>query len=665
VTHPSETLLRLRRRILAAWIALTVVAAVVLLQGFRIDNSVGVWFPKDDPAVAEYERYLEQFGESEWTLLMVEHTPGIGDELTRLTTTLAALKHVGRVLPLPGAAHDPRRTVLLLETDNLIERQDPYRIELVDNIHAAVEECAAITGHSLAGTSVINAELNRAATRDMIIFFSLATILIAVSAAVLFRSLKDTAVLLAVAGSTIVITMGLIVACGYSLNIITIMLPTVLIALSVADTIHVIHCFHTHRARGASHGVDQVVRRLWLPCLGTSVTTIVGFLSLSTSSVLPIFQLAIFASVGIAVAYTLSLTVAPLLLFLCWRNATGSARGLRVMTWPWRVRPAAVVAGLMLAATALYGLPRLEADTDYVAFFRRGAKVPEAYDRIKRAGLPQNPLVVVLRGAGLTEESVRICAAGLQALPEVKQVLPDALANDRARLVLMTDFLSSSELNALTKRIRAHEPAGARLVVTGTTVLWASMDTRVIETQVQSALIVSAAILIVLLLMFGSLRLAVLGWLVSVFPIALILGAMGLLGVTLDMATVLIAGIALGIAVDDTIHLVFAFRDETRAGNDAHTAADRALACVGPRLVLTSIILVGGFGALAVSDFVPTAHFGIFSSLTIVAALVMDLTVLPLALRLGRSGQPRGRPLSADPKPARSGPDTSQSAPDS
>ena len=261
--------------------------------------------------------------------------------------------------------------------------------------------------------------------------------------------------------------------------------------------------------------------------------------------------------------------------------------------------------------------------------------MPEAYERIERAGLPQNPLVVVLRGAGLTEESVRNCAAALQALPEVKQVLPDALANHRARLVLMTDFLSSRELNALTERIRAHKPAGAQLVVTGTTVLWASMDTRVIETQVRSAWIVSAAILIVLLVMFGSLRLALVGWFVSVFPIALILGVMGLVGVTLNMATVLIAGIALGIAVDDTIHLVFAFRDETRAGRDPSLAADRALSRIGPRLVLTSIILVGGFGSLVVSEFVPTAHFGIFSCLTIVAALVMDLTVLPLALRLG------------------------------
>ena len=695
----NSVFFRSRYLVFAGLILLTAASGALALRGFTIDNSVGIWFAQDDTKLKEYEQYLEQFGHQEWTILMVETgslgSPRFIKDLVRLTDRLEGLEHVSRVVSLvkapglePGVRDgaqlmrgmrqhplfkdlllrpgDHRRTVLLLQTDNFIGRQDPYRIALVDDIHTEVERCQSVTDHSLAGTSVINAELNRSARRDMFVFFSLVTLLVFAFSLVMFRSLRDAAVLLSVAASTVVFTMGLIAAWGYSLNMVTIMLPTVLIALSVADVIHVIHTFHRVRHRsGPGPAVGQTVRRVWLPCLGTALTTMVGFLSLSGSGVLPIFQLAVFGCCGIAMALVVSLGVAPLMLYQLWRGAevrvAGSphdrSRFICALACWIRRWPRAIVLGFVLTGGALGGLWVLEADTNYAEFFRSSSRVPRDYDRIGDAGFPQNPLVLTLAApAGQSGISPLPWAAvarfeeRLRRLPEVKNVIApregidplELVSRDRRRcqVILMTGYLSSKQLNRLTREVRrlkrALVPGGVRLGITGTTVLWASMDSQIVRTQVTSVLVVSVAMLLVLAVIFRSLWLAALGWLVSAFPVAIILGLMGLLGVKMNMATVLIAGIALGIAVDDTIHLIFAFGQKIRQGHRPQAAVEQALSEIGPRLVLTTVILVGGFGSMITSQFLPTANFGLFSCLTIIVALLTDLILLPVLL--GRRG---------------------------
>lgn len=692
--------IKARYLVFAGALLITLAGSLFVLRDFRIDNSVGIWFAQDDPALVDYQQYLDDFGHTEWTLLMVETeslaAPAFLKDLRALTIRLARLDHVERVVSLvnaPGSLTSPpsdllrrddlqrlaqspfarkvlmrpgdqRRTLLLLQTANDLSKQDPYRLALVDSIHAAVAAYPSISRHSLAGTPVINAELNRSAKTDMFVFFALVTLLVFVVSLIMFRSVKDASVVLTVSAGSVTFSMGLIVAVGYSLNMVTIMLPTVLIALSVAGTIHVIHTFHRiRREEGAERAVSQTIRRVWLPCLGTSITTIVGFMSLSGSSVLPIFQLAVFGSCGVAMALLLSLTVAPLMLFHFWRSAgrdsgrsAAGHSGLLSTLVRWlRLRPASIALVFVVSSALLAGLWSLDADTNYAEFFRSNSTVPRDYGRIESAGFPQSPLVLTLKAPGDAQRlgsnlwtTLPTFAQELRQLPGVKVVIsptargPDPLAlvsRDRrqCRLLLLTDYLSSDALHRVMVTIRGLKAAiistGAALTITGTTVLWASMDTQLIHTQVYSAFVVSAALLLVLTLLFRSFSLALVGWLVSAFPVALILGVMGIVGVRINMATVLIAGISLGIAVDDTIHFIFTFRHKLRSGSDAKGATEQVLFETGPRLVITSAILIGGFLSMVVSSFLPTANFGLFACLTILVALICDLLLLPLLLR--------------------------------
>jgi predicted RND superfamily exporter protein len=125
----------------------------------------------------------------------------------------------------------------------------------------------------------------------------------------------------------------------------------------------------------------------------------------------------------------------------------------------------------------------------------------------------------------------------------------------------------------------------------------------------------------------------------------MVLGLMGLLGLPVNLATVLIAGVAVGLAVDDTIHLVHSYQAHRRSGKDRSSACSAALLEVGIRIVMTSVILIGAFASMGFSNFLPTSQFGILSSLTIALALAADMLLLPVLLAGRRAAVRKAFPI--------------------
>jgi predicted RND superfamily exporter protein len=201
----------------------------------------------------------------------------------------------------------------------------------------------------------------------------------------------------------------------------------------------------------------------------------------------------------------------------------------------------------------------------------------------------------------------------------------------------MTHYMSSRELQTFRENIhrlqKRYLPAGATMSITGTTTLWANMDTQVSQTQFVSLLFITIFMAIFLPLIFGSIRLGLTGLLVNVIPLAVTLGCMSLLGIKINMATALIGGISLGLIVDDTIHFICRVIHNKQNGAATGQAVDEAARTIGNSIIRTSLILVIGFSCMATSQFLPTAHFGIFISLAIVLALFLDLICLPAVLK--------------------------------
>jgi predicted RND superfamily exporter protein len=739
----------------AAWLSLCLFAAgalVVRLVGpdAVIDNSVGVWFLADDPNLAEYERNNAAFGSREWSILLLDTAlvadPAFLRDLAQLTTEIEAVPHVRRVLSLAnvralrlapegrpvlasllnpaladpavtlraGLAHLPAiehllvpegwgtHTVVLVQSDNFLHDLQPYRLELVDAVHRLVSARASVRRHAFAGTTVINAELNRAARRDGLRFYVLVTAMVLLFGWLALRDLRDLSIVLAVLGVAVLGPMGGIALFRIPFNMVTILLPLILVSLSVCDVIHVINAFHgERRARNADEAARAAVAALWTPCLWTSIVTVAGMLSLALSSVAPIRQMGLATSGGLVLAWASTMTMVPALLALFWRRQPRAANagwvpgkyGARLLPllsgrrrWTWLV-----LAGILVLPVA--GLNRLRIDTDYTRFFSPGAPVSRAYGELQAAGSPQSVIEIVVTapasGGSLDHGRYRTGLSALEMraarLPRVRNTLSDgqllqsvdeavngpinfprwlaypdaAVAQLRAaarslgvaefddystadgrrrRILLLTDYLSSSELHEMRDSVAAIAgevlPPDAHASFQGTTVLWANMDGEIGRTQVRSILMLAAVFVVLLPILFRSVRLGLLGIVINGLPLAMTFGLMGLLGSRLNMATALIGGVAIGSTVDSTLFFIHRFQAELAGGRRWLAAIEAAVLGVGDGILITTGILAGGFLCMTVSSFRPTADFGIFTCFTILTGAFLDIVIDPILLGL-------------------------------
>lgn len=152
---------------------------------------------------------------------------------------------------------------------------------------------------------------------------------------------------------------------------------------------------------------------------------------------------------------------------------------------------------------------------------------------------------------------------------------------------------------------------------------------RLIKSQFVTLGIVYLVMGLVLLLIFRSLTVAVICLVPNVVTTALILGALGLLGIPMDLMTITIAAVAMGISVDDTIHYVHRYLKEA----SSLEAVEKTHSSVGYALVYTSVIIVVGFSSLMFSNFVPSILFGFMTGIAMIVALLTDMTILPVLLR--------------------------------
>lgn len=168
--------------------------------------------------------------------------------------------------------------------------------------------------------------------------------------------------------------------------------------------------------------------------------------------------------------------------------------------------------------------------------------------------------------------------------------------------------------------------------ITGMLVLYNNMLQSLYKSQILTLGVVFASILLMFLVLFGNIRMAILGIFPNVVSAGLVLGLMGWRGIPLDIMTITIAAISIGIAVDNTIHYVHRFTREFAVDGDTWAAIGRSHASIGKAMYYTSVSIAIGFSILALSNFVPTIYFGLLTGFAMLVALMANLTLLPLLI---------------------------------
>ncbi len=210
-----------------------------------------------------------------------------------------------------------------------------------------------------------------------------------------------------------------------------------------------------------------------------------------------------------------------------------------------------------------------------------------------------------------------------------------SIKNNEARISLrVLDSKEDLRRNELIKKINYDlenklglKPEEFKLA--GVLILFNNLLQSLFKSQILTLGVVMAGITIMFLILFRNITLSLIGVVPNFMAAFLILGIIGLLGIPLDMMTITIAAITIGIAVDNSIHYIYRFKEEFKKINNYNKTLEKCHDTVGVAILNTSITIVFGFSILVLSNFIPTIYFGVFTGIAMLLAMISVLTLLP------------------------------------
>ena len=764
----TEFLIRNRALILALVGCITL-ASLALLPSLRINDDFDELALRNDTDFRFFKQFLDRFGYDEILVIAFETEDVLSKEsltfIARLESILAEVPHVAKALSL-ASAQDVRSDGDTIEIVNLIERfpetreerdalersvranplyfgilaSENFRVgaihlkidesisnrkareELIDALEAILERESKATGRTLymTGSPPVAAYVTKQTFRDALTYLPFTFVLVVGSMFLIFRNYYLTVIPFVTVLVGVIWTMGVLTLLTGEINLVTILIPTTIFVIGTSDCVHILANYQdsVYKAESRREAIVRTVRLSAIPCLLTSLTTMVGFGSMVINDIIPIKQLGLFSALGIAFAYLFGITLIPILLsylqhlhLMEFRTKENPIPGrlkplLRRVAEIDMTRSKSVLAAAAVLILVTYGGVRLlYVDTDAANWFGKESALKKSMRWVNRNVAGAGVFYISIEmadGHSVTEPSVlkRIqeLEARLEDGPHVGRVLtvvdvikylnfkfnneeegsfaiPEAegaaaqllllasLSDDQGfleefvdpdhRSTVMTALFESSDLAFLspivgeTRNYLARAfPDAKEVYVTGRAILLTNLPGPLIDGLRNSLLLAAVLIFLVVTLAFRSVKVGLLSMVPNFLPVAFTFGVMGLVGLPLNLFTTPFACIALGVAVDDTMHFLARLRIEFRREGEYRQAILNTMESVGKALIYTSIIFIAGFMIFLISGFQVTRNFGALVGFTVFGALIADLVLLPVLVMIFK---PFGKECSEEP----------------
>lgn len=548
----------------------------------------------------------------------------------------------------------------------------------------------------IVGPPVLNVTLDRVSRDEARRVLPIALVCSAAVLWIFLGSFRALAVALLCATMTLLFTVSIVGASHRSLNMVTTALPPLLWVLSLSNVVYLLRSYKSYRADGlaAQAAITAARQQVFLPCAVSALTTAFGFLSLCSAGMIPVQEFGVFAAIGLVVSLFVNFVAGPFLIRVfrvppasrSRSRSTGPISALSKMARvsvhaPRRTIVTAIVLSLAMAAL----LPKIQVESNPLNFLQEDSDAVRAYTAVSEGltGLYSLEMVIDAPDGWLDPalwERLENLSQSLEAAPGVARILSPldflkklnqwehdldvqhyALPPSRESATSLLAALSELEragldqfvaqdgksvrLSALVHDMNSTAFLGTvkeaeRLIAsqslsgytTGIILQVVQAQMGLIETLLKSLGIAFAIIFGCMLLGFASLRLMLLAIFPNVLPLFAAFTVMVLCNIPLDAGTVMMASIAMGIAVDDTVHIVMAYKRHQMPDRSARQAILSALHEVGPSITITTVTASIGFLALLRSEFVPLQHFGILATTALVTALLADVLLLPALL---------------------------------
>ena len=754
----------IKRRVVILGLTLALLALAPLsFNRLYYDNSNETYFLKNDPHLAAYDRLLDRFGDSEYLVIGVPARKGDKDifnadtiraidELTTFLEDNAVVTQV-RSISKYQYTHDDRGT---MATDDLFpDRENPSQSELnsarqivegedlalgtlvTPDFHDAriIARTQYIKNDSahyvklvnelqdfihkknfaargfdlkLSGIPVVNERFQTLTKRDQAWLNPLMGAVILGLLFFIFRSLFATLTPLVVILATMLLVTALQGLMHWPFTAVTSGLIPTMIILSIGTSVHVLVEFFQLRRHGLAplEAARATTNELLSAIFFTSLTTSIGFITLSITRLSPVQQFALLAAFGPMAIFLIATTTLPALLsYVPWvpRNHRKLKPGElpdtpvqriveRVPDFTYRHRKFLGLLGIVLTAFSLYGIRYIKADSNVLNYFHKNSWVNQdlIYFNDKFRGIINLEVVVDSGEDGGVKnphflqrvdamqnwlESFNETGNAVSIVDFLKKI-NQALHNDdksfytlptsremAAQFLLLyentgpnedlsdlKDFderylrislpvinMDETETSKFLKSIRKGMKknfADLPVELTGSLVMNNAQNAYINHGMLQSFSIAILVIGLCFLLLFRSLKYGLIALIPSIVPILLAGSLISLAGIPMDLGTMIVGSMTIGIAVDDSIHLMSRFLAGRRKGLDAKVALHEAIHSSGRAVILSSVILVTGFSVLLLGSFIPIVYVGLFSAIIMSFALAGDLLFMPALIYL-------------------------------
>ncbi len=735
----------------AVILALWILSAIPFFKFFGVsDNSLPVWFEDNDPAYLLYQKYIQTFGNDRFVIIGFEFGDAFSPDALRLvfnvTEDLRQIPDVERVTSLTHAeliesvGDEIRIAPLIEEIPNNPEMSEALRRkalsepDFVGNLVTKDSRVATLIAHvntpnsteasarlkqeiisviarhnsldipyHLSGSPITDEAFDRLVVRDQKIFMPAIVVVVVMLILLFFRSALLALIPTLLQVIVLFWVLAVYLMMGFKMNVTAGMVVPIMIAVCIADSVHMMLEYYRER----SHGQDKKsalvasASHLWRPCFFTAATTLAGFISFQSSSIPPINHLGTLTAIGVAIAFVLTIFFVPVILSFLPEPKREVAlhidRNLiqRFLKFTSHLNehytPLVLLVFAVLSGLSLIGMSRLTIETNFTEYFPKKEKVRQdinffnkhlsgvvSYEVVLEGNQNPQPLAKmpeVLKAVDLFQQTTLQNPATRQPVSVVNYVkrlnqafhegdssfyeIPDtreAIAqlllladssgdheidqyktsdDQQIRIAFKTVLLSSEKLGAYLDEVRQlaqkiFSPLGVKANLTGYGPLWVWLDNNILKSQILSFLIAFIVVSLMMMMVLKSVKVGIISMVPNVLPIMITMGLMGFVGINLNVSTVMIAAVTVGITVDDTIHYLTRFQAILKREKDYLTAMRLTNETIGTAIIFTSCILIGGFGIMCLGSFVPSITFGGMAALTLFLSIFCEVFLTPI-----------------------------------
>ena len=566
---------------------------------------------------------------------------------------------------------------------------------IIENIRLTMNEYRNEANLFLGGVPMIRNDAIEYIKSDLIVF-SLAVILaMSIMLSFFFHKIRWVLVPIIISIIGALFMTGVISAIGWRVTIISANFFSLLLVMTLSVTIHLVVRYREKSNQNPdatpAELTKQTLTEMIKPCAYTVITTIAAFVSLTSSQVQPVIDFGLMMSIGVTIAFVLSFIGFAIFMSLLPKLKAANHPDQFFVLQKFanitnKFGKQMLVTFAVVIIIAFIGLSKLSVENSFINYFKKDTEIYQGLSLIDKELGGTMPLEIVFNGmanAYWADSSLRddfheihtylegipsigkvlsidtfmqvlkasndgkapngfLLVLGKNNMPEFakSQVLKPHISDDTnqirivARVKESTSGLNRNQLinDINNELIEEFNFSQEDFYLTGTFSLYNNLLQSLFESQIKTIVSVFIIIFILFLFIFRSASIALIAVLPNIIPSLVILGIMGLTNIPLDIMTITIAAIAIGIGIDNAIHYISRFQNELLKDDDYLSSMRRTHGSIGISMFYTAATVALGFLVLTLSHFIPSIYFGIFMAIAMLSAVIVNLTLLPKLL---------------------------------